>query len=98
MSLLPPEELELLDLPEDADYSNRIKKLIYITEIDRTNEEEKSNLSVGYLEGTRFNLFTGNQTLGQREQSFKVVLLVVLTFQIFTNIELLHAVSWHANA
>ncbi|XP_073052960.1 probable hexosyltransferase MUCI70 isoform X2 [Primulina eburnea] len=72
LSILPPEELELLDLPKDSDHSNRIKKLIYITEIDRTNKEEKSNLSVGYLEGTRFNLFTGNQTLEQREQSFKV--------------------------
>ncbi|KAL6537604.1 hypothetical protein OROMI_026138 [Orobanche minor] len=38
-------------------------------ETDRASEDGKFNLSTVYLEGARFNLFTGNQTLEDREQS-----------------------------
>ncbi|KAL0360746.1 UNVERIFIED_CONTAM: hypothetical protein Sradi_3759100 [Sesamum radiatum] len=72
LKLLPPEELEHLDLPKDVDSFSPVKKLVYITE-NATYEVGKSNLSKEYVEGTRFNLFTGSQTLEQREQNFKVV-------------------------
>ncbi|KAK4429119.1 hypothetical protein Salat_1212100 [Sesamum alatum] len=71
LKLLPPEELERLDLPKDGDSFGPVKKLVYITET-ATYEVGKLNLSNEYLEGTRFNLFTGSQTLEQREQNFKV--------------------------
>ncbi|KAL3840345.1 hypothetical protein ACJIZ3_024936 [Penstemon smallii] len=73
LTLLPPEELEILDIPNDRDASSPIKELVYVTETGKTNKEGKFNLSSEYLDGTRFNLFTGNQTIEQREQSFKVI-------------------------
>ncbi|KAL3634234.1 hypothetical protein CASFOL_021288 [Castilleja foliolosa] len=72
LKLLPPEELELLEIPNDEDSRSPVKDLVYAMETDRPSKEEKFNLSMIYLEGARFNLFTGNQTLEEREQSFKV--------------------------
>ncbi|XP_076895309.1 putative hexosyltransferase MUCI70 [Bidens hawaiensis] len=68
LKLLPTEELEHLDFPLNKDLSAPIKKVIYLSE---------SNVPFGKhsqpeLGTTRFNLFTGYQTLNQREQSFKV--------------------------
>ncbi|KAG8389977.1 hypothetical protein BUALT_Bualt01G0035500 [Buddleja alternifolia] len=72
LKLLPPEELELLKIPNDMDSTSPLKELMYIRETDKTNKEGKFNMSALYLENTRFNLFTGNQTLEERDQSFKV--------------------------
>ncbi|KAL6527414.1 hypothetical protein OROGR_016504 [Orobanche gracilis] len=72
LKLLPPEELELLEIPDGEDSKIPLKDLVYAMETDRASEEGKFNLSTVYLEGERFNLFTGNQTLEDREQSFKV--------------------------
>ncbi|KAK6115858.1 hypothetical protein DH2020_008127 [Rehmannia glutinosa] len=72
LKLPTPEELEVLEIPNDKDSRSPIKELVYATETDRASKEGKFNLSMVYLEGARFNLFTGNQTLEHREQSFKV--------------------------
>ncbi|KAI3472397.1 hypothetical protein Pfo_029518 [Paulownia fortunei] len=72
LKLLPAEELELLEIPNDMDSRSPLKELVYATETDRASKEGKFNLSTVYLEGAKFNLFTGNQTLEQREQNFKV--------------------------
>ncbi|KAL8029939.1 hypothetical protein ABFX02_14G255200 [Erythranthe guttata] len=72
LKLLPREELQILKIPNDKDSNSPIKELVYARETDRVGEERNFNLSTMYLEGTRFNLFTGNQTLEQREHSFKV--------------------------
>ncbi|KAL2498336.1 Protein of unknown function (DUF616) [Abeliophyllum distichum] len=71
LKLLPPEELEHLDIPMDKDFGNPIKKVVYMTDIEKPVVEGNSNLSRQHFVGTRFNLFTGNQTLEQREQIFK---------------------------
>lgn len=73
LKLLPPEELELLEIPNDMDSRSPIKELVYAMETDRASKEGKFNLSKVYLEGARFNLFTGNQTLEHRKQNFKVI-------------------------
>lgn len=68
LKLLSPEELLHLDIPKEKESSCPIKKVVYLSESD-TNHV---TLSQQDMEVTRFNLFTGNQTLEQREQSFKV--------------------------
>ncbi|KAK6118903.1 hypothetical protein DH2020_047356 [Rehmannia glutinosa] len=72
LKLPPPEELELLEIPNDKDSRSPIKELVYAKETDRASKEGKFNLSMVYLEGARFNLFTGNQTIEHREKSFEV--------------------------
>lgn len=73
LKLLSPEELELLEIPNDMDSRSPIKELMYTTDTDVASKDRKFNLSTVYMEGARFNLFTGNQTLEQREQNFKVM-------------------------
>lgn len=69
LKLLPPEELQLLDFPLNKDSSVPIKKVIYLSESDVPYDTNSRN----EMGTTRFNLFTGYQTLDQREQSFKVI-------------------------
>lgn len=68
LKLLPPEELQHLDFPRNKDSSAPIKKVKYMSDSD-TPDDTNSRPELGT---TRFNLFTGYQTLKQREQSFKV--------------------------
>ncbi|KAL8230871.1 hypothetical protein R6Q57_000649 [Mikania cordata] len=68
LKLLPPGELQLLDFPLNKDFFVSIKKVIYLSESD-TPYDKNFQQELGT---TRFNLFTGYQTLNQREQSFKV--------------------------
>lgn len=75
LKLLPPEELELLEIPDPGDSLTSLKELVYATETNGASKEGKFNLSMVYLEGSRFNLFTGNQSLEQRDQEFKVIVL-----------------------
>ncbi|CAH1422208.1 unnamed protein product [Lactuca virosa] len=71
LKLLPPEELEHLDFPHDKDSFVPIKKVVYISENDiETPFDKNSQQEMGII--TRFNQFTGYQTLNQRDQSFKV--------------------------
>lgn len=72
LKLLPPEELEHLDIPVHDEPSNTIKNLEYVSEKDRFNKGGDDTLLQQQTEVTRFNLFTGYQTLDQRERSFKV--------------------------
>ncbi|GJY29163.1 uracil-DNA glycosylase [Tanacetum coccineum] len=68
LKLLPPEELQHLDFPPNKDSSAPIKKVKYMSDSDTPDDTNARP----ELETTRFNLFTGYQTLKQREQSFKV--------------------------
>ncbi|KAI8014099.1 hypothetical protein LOK49_LG05G03560 [Camellia lanceoleosa] len=72
LKLLPPEELEHLDIPMDKEPVNPIKKVVYISANDTPYVEGNIIVSQQHTEATRFNLFTGNQTLEQREKSYKV--------------------------
>jgi len=70
LKLLPPEELEHLDILERKDSGSPVKRVVYLTDTD---------VSVGEMRGvrgngTRFNLFTGNQTFAERENSFQVMI------------------------
>ncbi|XP_009132681.1 uncharacterized protein LOC103857257 [Brassica rapa] len=65
LKLLPPEELEHLDILERIDSTSPVKKLVYLTGTDSSSSPVRGN-------GTRFNLFTGNQSFAERETSFQV--------------------------
>lgn len=69
--ILPPDELENLDLPMNEESSSPIKKVVYLSGNDLSYVGGNSTLSQQPREGTRFNLFTGIQTFDQREESFK---------------------------
>ncbi|XP_057989069.1 probable hexosyltransferase MUCI70 isoform X2 [Hevea brasiliensis] len=70
LKLLPPEELQHLEIPMH-DESSPVKNVVYISE-KAQHEGGNSTLSQLRSEGTRFNLFSGEQTLDERERSFKV--------------------------
>ncbi|XP_007017434.2 PREDICTED: uncharacterized protein LOC18591320 [Theobroma cacao] len=73
LKLLPAEELEHLDIPVDEEsISKPVKRLVYISDHETPFGGGESTLSWQRTNGTRFNLFTGNQTLDEREASFKV--------------------------
>ncbi|XP_050267336.1 probable hexosyltransferase MUCI70 [Quercus robur] len=72
LKLLPQEDLEHLDIPVDEGSTGPVNKVLYISERDSLDLEGSTVLSSQFTETTRFNLFTGNQTLDQREKSFKV--------------------------
>ena len=76
LKLLPAEELEHLDIPVDEESSGSpVKRLLYIEDHETPYGGGNSTLSWQRTNGTRFNLFTGNQTLDEREKSFKVLSL-----------------------
>ncbi|KAI3946088.1 hypothetical protein MKX01_024844 [Papaver californicum] len=68
LELLPPEALEHLDIPVRGHASSDVKKVIYKTDPEAGN----TTVFQRNADTTRYNLFTGNQTLYEREQSFKV--------------------------
>ncbi|KDP38449.1 hypothetical protein JCGZ_04374 [Jatropha curcas] len=72
LKLLPHEELQHLDIPIHDEFSSPVKNVTYISEKDPQHGGGNSTLSRLRAEGTRFNLFTGDQTFDQRERSFKV--------------------------
>ncbi|KAG4953482.1 hypothetical protein AAZX31_14G075700 [Glycine max] len=73
LKLLPPEKLEQLDIPvEEESSSVPVGEVLYMSESDRSFVGGSVTLSQLRTEDTRFNLFTGNQTFDQRDQSFEV--------------------------
>ncbi|XP_044510064.1 probable hexosyltransferase MUCI70 [Mangifera indica] len=72
LKLLPPDQLEHLDPPVNEDSTSHVKKVVYFSETVITDGGGNNTFSQHQSEGTRFNLFTGNQTFDQREKSFKV--------------------------
>ncbi|KAL5558113.1 hypothetical protein UlMin_034324 [Ulmus minor] len=72
LKLLSPEELENLDVPLVKEYRGPVKRVLYLSGNDIPFLGDNSTMSGQRTEVTRFNLFTGNQTLEQRHDSFKV--------------------------
>ncbi|KAL9681591.1 hypothetical protein QQ045_013376 [Rhodiola kirilowii] len=70
LKLLPPEELEHLDLPPSKP-SFPVKKVVYLTDDYASSSGGNVTLRRDYVKSGRFNMFTGYQTLEDREQSFK---------------------------
>ncbi|KAE8667553.1 30S ribosomal protein S9 [Hibiscus syriacus] len=88
LKLLPAEDLEHLDIPDDEESTSAIpvKKLGYISDRETSYGGWNSTFSWQRTNGGRFNLFTGNQTFDERERSFKVSETVVLHCGFFSQI------------
>ncbi|KAK4859702.1 hypothetical protein QYF36_010234 [Acer negundo] len=72
LELLPPEQLEHLDVHVNGESESPVKKVVYMSNNSIPFVEANATFSQQRSEGTRFNLFTGNQTFDQRQKSFKV--------------------------
>ncbi|KAF6155782.1 hypothetical protein GIB67_007429 [Kingdonia uniflora] len=79
LKLQPPEALEHLDIPAVKEPYFPVNRVIYKSDDDTNNIEGDATIFERNGEATRFNLFTGNQTIREREQSFKVFTWI-LTF------------------
>ncbi|XP_072989316.1 probable hexosyltransferase MUCI70 [Typha latifolia] len=70
LKILGPEKLENLEFPASAEPKFSVKRVIY-----RSDHGEQHNVDnpmhMWDANATRFNLFTGYQTLHEREESFK---------------------------
>jgi hypothetical protein len=67
-----------LVFPEGLKHDFVVKKITYKSDdddYDTYHSEANSTYLLQHAEATRFNLFTGFQTLSEREDSFKVVRL-----------------------
>ena len=72
LKLLAQEELENLEIPSMVTPSFPVKRVVYISEADGSYIDGNITLPRQPSESTRFNMFTGYQTIHQREQSYKV--------------------------
>lgn len=81
LKLLPPTELQHLEIPMH-DESSPVKNVVYISE-KATQHGGNTTLPQLRTVGTRFNLFTGDQTLEKREKSFKVISHIFTSSDIF---------------
>ncbi|KAJ0961077.1 hypothetical protein J5N97_000978 [Dioscorea zingiberensis] len=70
LAILHPEEIQHLEFPKTAEPEFSVKEVVYKSDM-RTYLSNDTIVSQ-YSEATRFNLFTGEQTLVEREESFKV--------------------------
>ncbi|KAI3442628.1 uncharacterized protein J3R85_000860 [Psidium guajava] len=71
LKLLPPEELQQLDIPVSEASSSPLKNVRYFSE-SSPSDQERASFSRQQAQQTKFNIFTGNQTLDQRDESFQV--------------------------
>lgn len=75
LKLLPPEKLEQLDIPDVEEQSSfGVREVIYMSGSDASFVGGNATLSQLRAEGSRFNLFTGNQSFEQRDSSFEVMI------------------------
>ncbi|XP_008466626.2 probable hexosyltransferase MUCI70 isoform X1 [Cucumis melo] len=71
LKILPPKELEQLDIPVLEGSPVPEIDVNYISDSDNSLSVDKTSFSRQSMNSTRFNLFTGYQTLEQRENSYK---------------------------
>ncbi|KAM0951547.1 hypothetical protein DsansV1_C03g0026741 [Dioscorea sansibarensis] len=69
LMILHPEKIQHLEFPKTAEPEFRVKKVAYKS--DLSTYPSNGTTLAQYSEATRFNLFTGEQTLQEREESFK---------------------------
>ncbi|KAG2545614.1 probable hexosyltransferase MUCI70 [Panicum virgatum] len=67
LKLLDPEKLQNLELPEIPEANTSIKEVVYRSSMHHIEDDILS-----HTESSRFNSFTGYQTLTEREESFKI--------------------------
>lgn len=78
MKLLSPKSLANFVFPEGTRLDSVVNGITYKSDendYDTYHSEANSTYLLQHAEATRFNLFTGFQTLAEREDSFKVVAL-----------------------
>lgn len=81
LKILPPEEIQHLEFPIDVEPNSPVKRVVYKSDGNKSFASI-SVLSQQYTEATRFNLFTGNQTLHERKESFKVIILIHVSWDL----------------
>uniref|UniRef100_A0A2P2K5J6 TOD1/MUCI70 glycosyltransferase-like domain-containing protein n=1 Tax=Rhizophora mucronata TaxID=61149 RepID=A0A2P2K5J6_RHIMU len=72
LKLLPPEQLQHLNIPLRDDIDGPVKNVVYMSATDTELLVGNTTLRGQGTGATRFNLFSGLQTFDQRETSFKV--------------------------
>ncbi|XP_022762825.1 uncharacterized protein LOC111308620 isoform X2 [Durio zibethinus] len=72
LKLLDQEELENLEIPSMVTPRFPVKRVVYISDSDGSDIGANITSPRQPSESTRFNMFTGYQTIHQREQSYKV--------------------------
>lgn len=78
LKFLSPKSIENLVFHEGSGLDGVVKRIIYKTDdddYDSHHSEANSTYLLQHAEATRFNLFTGFQTVPEREESFKVLML-----------------------
>ncbi|KAJ6806567.1 uncharacterized protein M6B38_289455 [Iris pallida] len=75
---LLPEEIQNLEIPERADTNFPIRRVVYKSDSGNYHLGGNATVMSQHTEDSRFNLFTGNQTLQEREDSFKANETVVV--------------------
>jgi hypothetical protein len=68
LKMLDPEILRNLELPESPEQNLPVKKVVYRSSPPHLEDNISSSMT-----NSRFNSFTGYQTLTEREESFKVL-------------------------
>lgn len=71
LKLLSKEEIRQLDFPGFV-MPTSPKRILYKSVLDESHMSMYSSSSQQLVQGSRINLFTGNQTFEEREDSFKV--------------------------
>ncbi|KAF3795033.1 hypothetical protein EJ110_NYTH06088, partial [Nymphaea thermarum] len=72
LKILPLEEIERLELPHIPLRKDPVQNVIYKSLAEVFRDGGKHDIMHQSMEATRFNLFSGFQTLTEREKSFKV--------------------------
>ncbi|KAL5209629.1 hypothetical protein ABZP36_005252 [Zizania latifolia] len=67
LKILGPEKLQNLELPEVSEQNLPVKKVVYRSRLLHLDDDDSSRSNI-----SRFNSFTGYQTLNEREESFKM--------------------------
>ncbi|EEE60000.1 hypothetical protein OsJ_12726 [Oryza sativa Japonica Group] len=71
--ILGPEKLQNLELPEVPEQNLSVQKVVYKSSLLHLGDDDSSRTEI-----SRFNSFTGYQTLNEREESFKMKELTTL--------------------
>lgn len=72
LKIRSPKEIASLEFPSSAKPKYPIKNVVYKSDNSESHIEGDSIQSLQNKEATRFNLFTGYQTLREREETFEV--------------------------
>lgn len=95
LKILSPEKLENLEFPVSAESNFPAKRVLYRSDSSDQHSGEQYTITQNE-EATRFNLFTGYQTLHEREESFKVLLcswIILIAKNVLVEDSVLHSYS-----